>query len=359
MALDRSETVQILSEIWEDLLAVEVDPDDDFFDLGGYSLLVVNVVAEARKRGLRLEANDIYAHKTPAAIAVALSPDGESATVPTANDPDFGSVWETGLSPLETEPAATLVPLAPEGSGTPVFCFHWGTGNVRFMRDLVDSFRGERPAYGLEMAGMWSRERPVLSIAEMATRYLREIRTVQPQGPYLFVGPCAGGRIAYEIARLLEENGESAAVLAVVNTMPPGTTELDPSWGLRELYDFRINSLRSRFEVPDLLTDQERVMRGMVEIAWLDEDVDPADLHWRQAVWAAGIFAQEHYEPRPYGGEVTVFQLAENAAREDADWGRLAAVTETHTYESAGTLPLLREAAFAEALAKKLASFSG
>ncbi|MFG2375673.1 thioesterase domain-containing protein [Streptomyces sp. NPDC048504] len=356
MAQDRADIVQIISEIWEELLDVDVEEDDDFFDLGGYSLLIVNVVTEARKRGLELSSNDLYTHKTPAALAAALgTPAGAREQVAPA-DPDFSTVWETGLGPLETEPTPTLVPLAPEGTGTPVFTFHWGTGNVRFMAGLVDSFRGERPAYGLEMVGMWGRERPALSLVEIATRYLREIRTVQPEGPYLFVGPCAGGRIAYEIARQLRDQGQEVAVLAVVNTMPPGSTELDPAWGLRELYDFRLASLRERFGVPDLLTDQERLMRGMVEIAWLDEHVDPADLHWRQAVWAAGIFAQEHYEPRPYDGEVTVFQLAEHADRPAADWGRVAAATETHTHESAGTLPLLRDPEFARALAKKLAS---
>ncbi|WP_406350639.1 thioesterase domain-containing protein [Streptomyces sp. NBC_00658] len=357
MALERNDIEQILSEIWEDLLDVDVEPDDDFFELGGYSLLIVNVVTEARKRGLEMAANDIYTHKTPSAIASALGGSGTGAkAVPAGADPDFSTVWETGLSPMRTAPSPTLVPLAPEGTGTPVFCFHWGTGNVRFMADLVDSFRGERPAYGLEMAGLWGRERPALSVVEMASRYLKEIRTVQPEGPYLFVGPCAGGRIAYEIARQLEERSERVAVLAVINTMPPGTTELDAAWGLRELYDFRLTSLRDRYEVPDLFTDQERVMRGMVDIAWLDEGVDPADLHWRQAVWAAGVFAQEHYEPRPYGGEVTVIQLAEDADRPEADWSSLAGSTETHAFTSAGTLALLRDAAVAEIIAKKLAA---
>lgn len=359
MAPARDDIVQIISEIWEELLDTDVEEDDDFFDLGGYSLLIVNVVTEARKRGLEMSANDIHTHKTPAALAAALAAPGGTDRPDASADPDFSTVWETGLSPLETEPSPTLVPLAPEGTGTPVFCFHWGTGNVRFMADLVDSFRGERPAYGLEMVGMWSRERPALSLVEMAARYLREIRAVQPEGPYLFVGPCAGGRIAYEIARQLTEQGERVELLAVVNTMPPGSTELDPAWGLRELYDFRLASLRERFEVPDLLSDTERLTRGMVDIAWLDKGVDTADLHWRQAVWAAGIFAQEHYEPRRYDGEVTVFQLAEHADRPEADWGRVAAATETHTYESAGTLPLLRDPAFQQALAKKLATYAG
>lgn len=359
MTFTHDEIVGIICEIWSDLLAVDVEPDDDFFDLGGYSLLVVNVVADARKRGLELPAAILQGNGTPMAIADALLAEAGDQASEERKDPDFSSVWQTALSPLETEAARTLVPFETEGQGTPVFCFHWGTGNVRFMRELVNSFRGKRPAYGLEMVGMWTRERPALSIVEMASRYLAEIREVQPHGPYLFVGPCAGGRIAYEIARQLEQVDEKVAILAVINSMPPGSTELDASWGLRELYDFRLASLRTKYEVPDLTTDRERVMAGMTEIAWLDDDVDPQDLYWRQAVWAAGIFAQEHYEPRPYRGELTVFQLAEHAGKAAADWSRVAGSTETHTFESAGTLPLLRDPAFAELLAKKLAAYPG
>ncbi|MEO6086808.1 MAG: thioesterase domain-containing protein [Umezawaea sp.] len=362
MVLDRNVIEQALCSIWEDLLAVEVTPDDDFFELGGYSLLLVDVVAEARKQGITMSPNDVFDHKTPAGIAAALLPDGSApaqAGDARESDPDFDVVWALGRSPVEVEEAPTLTTLVAEGEGAPVFCFHWGAGNVRFLRDIVETFRGARPVHGLESVGMWSRERPSLSIVEMAARYLREIRAVQPHGPYLLVGPCAGGRVAYEVARQLEEVGERVAVLALINAMPPGTNDLDASWGLRDFYDFRLASLRKQFDVPHLDADRDRVLRAMVETAKIDADMDPDDLHWRQAVWAAGNFAQEHYEPRPYGGHVTVFQLAQVADREDARWSRVAPDTEVHTVEAADTLPLLRHPAFAEILAKKLAQFPG
>jgi len=360
METSRDEMIRIICEIWSKLLATDVQPEDDFFDLGGYSLLTVNFVVDARQRGLEVPAGILNGNATPATIADALLAEASRNTAAQGSkDPDFSSVWETALSPLETEPARTLVPFVTEGEGTPVFCFHWGGGIVRFMRDLADSFRSGRPVYGLEAAGKWTRERPALSVVEMASRYLSEIREVQPQGPYLFVGPCAGGRIAYEAARQLEQAGEKVAVLAVVNGMAPGVSDLDPSWGLRELYDFRLASLRAKYEVPDLTTVLERLMADEVEIAHLDEGVDPADFFWSQAVWAAGAFAQDHYEPRLYGGEVTLFQLAKHADLPSSDWSRMAASTETYTFEGTSTLHLLRQSACAELLAKKLAAYQG
>ncbi|GGN85426.1 hypothetical protein GCM10010112_65840 [Actinoplanes lobatus] len=345
-------TVAVICDIWSDLLDVDVEPDDDFFDLGGYSLLIVNVVAEARRHGIELTPEQVYTHKTPAAIAASLG----SGTPAAGTDPGFDEVWATGLSPLTAPGAPTLVPLAPDGTGTPVFTFHWGTGNVGFQRRLVDRFRGGRPVYGIQSVGMADRERPPLSLVEMAARYLRDIRTVQPHGPYLFIGPCAGGRIAFEIARQLEAAGEQVAALIIANTMPPGSTEMDPGWGLRELYDFRLAALRGRFELTDLSAQQERLLAGMVDVAWLDDDQQPGDLYWKQAVWAAGIFAQEHYEPRPYAGDVTVFQLPEQAGNDAARWDRVAPNTEVHTVDAPNTLTLLQHDVFADLVAKQLAA---
>ncbi|MBS2962396.1 hypothetical protein KGA66_05020 [Actinocrinis puniceicyclus] len=358
--MQRADIERALCSIWEDLLDTDVTPEDDFFALGGYSLLLVDVVAQARKAGFTLAPDEVFEHKTPRAIAAALLPENAD-TKPTADpvdaDPDFNDVWATGLSPLDVERRSTLTPLTDGGRGTPLFCFHWGAGNIGFVREVVDGFRGERPVYGVESVGLWNRERPSLSLVEMAARYLEDIRTVQPHGPYLLLGPCAGGRLAFEIARVLEREGESVAVLALANSMPPEVTELDPSWGLREFYNFRLASLRRQFGVTSLGAQRERVIKAMIETAKIEPGMDPGDLHWLQAVWAAGNFAQEHYAARHYGGEVTVFQLASTAQREDAKWERVAASVEVHTFEAADTLPLLRDPGFTQILRKKLAAF--
>lgn len=71
MTHTRDEIIGTICDIWSDLLAVDVGPEDTFFDLGGYSLLVVNMVADARNRGLDLRERFIYTG-TPASIADAL-----------------------------------------------------------------------------------------------------------------------------------------------------------------------------------------------------------------------------------------------------------------------------------------------
>jgi thioesterase domain-containing protein len=350
--MERNEIVQMLCELWGDQLDVKVSPDDDFFDVGGNSVLIVTTIAEARKRGLELSAWQFYEQSTPAAIADA------SHVRPAGADLDFSTVWEMGQVPSRNERQSTLVPLEQRGSGTPVFCFPWGTGNVRFMRRFMNGSRGSRPVYGLEAVGLWGRQHPVLSLPELASRFLRDIRTVQPRGPYLFVAACSGGQTAYEVACQLEEAGERVAVLAVVNGMAPGFPDLDPGWGLRELYEFRLAYLRNRFGVPDLFTDQERVLQELREAAFIDDETSASDVHWRQVVWAAGTFSLEHYVPGPYNGELTTFGLSENLGLKEADWSGLVADIDSYSFEYSRTLALLGDATFTATLAKKLAAFN-
>ncbi|MEH0974695.1 thioesterase domain-containing protein [Micromonospora sp. CPCC 205546] len=356
MALEQDRIVQVLQDVWAELLAVEVAEDDDFFELGGYSLLIVNVVAEARRHGVELSSNDVFLHKTPKAIAAALTGGSTPQDAAPAGSAgwDFAEVWATGAAPMAVPPTSNLVLLATGGTETPIFCIHWGTGNVGFMRKYVDRFRGDRPAYGLEMIGLRTRVRPPLSVVEAATRYLAEIRTVQPQGPYLFLGLCTGGRIAYEIARQLEARGEQVALLAVVNTLPPGVRELDPGWGLREVYDFRGAGVREKFGVSNPADDPQRLLDAMRELEWVDEEVVAEELPWRQMMWAAGIFGHENYEAQRYGGDVTVYQSREVADRPDSAWDHLVRDAEAYTFSAPTTLDVVRDPAFAEALAKKL-----
>ena len=58
----------------------------------------------------------------------------------------------------------------------------------------------------------------MLTIEEMADRYLQEIRTVQPTGPYFLGGYCLGGTIAYEMAQQLLAGGEKVAMVAMFDT---------------------------------------------------------------------------------------------------------------------------------------------
>ncbi|MFE9203517.1 thioesterase domain-containing protein [Micromonospora sp. NPDC007230] len=350
-AATRADTTETICRIWRDLLAIRVAPDDDFFDLGGYSLLVPTVVDEARREGLPLTSGDLFTYRTPAALAAALErvqAEGAARTVPTA--PDFGTVWRGSRPATEPGQGGGLVQLA-DGAGTPIFCFHWDLGNIRFMRGLVDAFRCNRPVFGTEARGLWDRHRPSLSVVDAARHHLAQIRAVCPSGPYLFLGLCTGGRIAYEAARQLGTDGVPVAALVLVNTRAPGQPELDPGWGLRERYDFRLDVLRNWFAMPDLGATHQRLVERMAAEAWLDEGMVPADLYWRQVVWAMESFAQDHYPPLRFDGALTLVQSAGH--RLDEQWHGVAASVTSHTAAAAGTLPLLRDKSVAAILRKE------
>ncbi|WP_433607230.1 acyl carrier protein [Dactylosporangium sp. CA-139114] len=74
-SLSMQETQHVLCEIWSGMFGIEVRPDDDFFDLGGNSLRVVDTVIAARLRGISLRSSAVFRHPTPARLARSLTAD--------------------------------------------------------------------------------------------------------------------------------------------------------------------------------------------------------------------------------------------------------------------------------------------
>ena len=110
-----------------------------------------------------------------------------------------------------------LVPIKPEGNNSPLFCMHAAGGNVLFYRDLANELDAEQPVYGLQARGVADKsETAHENVAEMATEYLNEMRTVQPVGPYKLCGSSFGGLVAFEMACQLEANGEDVALLGSI-----------------------------------------------------------------------------------------------------------------------------------------------
>src|SRR5207249_598570 len=103
---------------------------------------------------------------------------------------------------------------------------------IFFCRNLSVSLGADQPVFGLRSQGLGG-EAPYFTVEEMATHYLREIRTVQRKGPFLLAGYCFGGMIAYEMARLLRTQGQEVALLVMFNTPAPGSLKW---WPLRPNY---------------------------------------------------------------------------------------------------------------------------
>jgi len=181
----------VLASIWRELLDVsDVGVHDDFFVLGGDSLLAVEMftrIADQLGRDLPLSAL------------------GRAPTI-------------AGLAELLTDPTTDawqpLVPIRVSGDRLPLFCVHGGSGNVASFPLLARALPSDRPVYALQWDG-FSGVRRSNTIEAMAERYVDEVRTVQPRGPYLLTGQCIGGLVAQEMARQLRERGEEVPLVVM------------------------------------------------------------------------------------------------------------------------------------------------
>ncbi|HEV8560819.1 MAG TPA: alpha/beta fold hydrolase [Actinophytocola sp.] len=190
----------LLCRLFAEVLGVERVPADvSFFDLGGDSLLAMRLVARIRAV-LDAEVSITAFFTAPTAAAVAQSLAGGT----------------------ETDDLGLLLPLTLEGAHSPLFCVHPSAGLSWCYRELAGHLPG-RPVYGLHARGFSADERLPETLEEMAADYVKQIRSVQPTGPYHLLGWSFGGLVAHAMATHLQELGEAVAVLAVLDGYPYGT----------------------------------------------------------------------------------------------------------------------------------------
>ncbi|GIG68379.1 thioesterase domain-containing protein [Phytomonospora endophytica] len=321
---------------WTRLLDIEVGPGDDFFALGGYSLLVPTAVEIIAESGLDVTATDILEHRTPHAIAEIISGRGDREAT---THPSFNDVWNQRRH--DPGGPAPIVRLAG-GTGGPIFCFHWDTGNIAFLRRHVDAFRSGRPVWGTQAIGLHDRATPATDLDHAADRYLRAVRTVRPRGPYTFFGLCDGGRLAVEIAGRIEQQTGDTTTVVMLNTTAPGTAGANPALSLRERYDFRLSLLRFHFDIPDLAAEADRLTALLKDNDWIDDDTTTAaDLYWRQLIWAAEQHSHARYHPLPYSGRVLLIESTDLALGEK--WRPWLTSLDVRTVGTSGTRRMLHD----------------
>lgn len=185
-----------LSGLWQQLLHCEAPgANDDFFALGGHSLLVVRLVHLIKATlGIDIQVGTVFSFPTIRSLAAQLAP---------------------RASALSHSPS--LLPLRSGAPDRPnLFLLHRPAGDVTHYTALVQSLPPGLGAYGLVLpAGIGPDE---TSLTDLAQRYLNEIRTVQPRGPYYLCGWSMGGLLALEIASHIEKLGDKVGMLAVIDS---------------------------------------------------------------------------------------------------------------------------------------------
>ena len=198
VVLPRNRLELELAHLWQRLFnRSNIGCRDNFFELGGHSLLAARVMNEIEVLlGRKLPIAALFQSPTIELLAARLSVS------------DWSPQW------------SSLVPLQPSGAKPPLFIPHGWGGDVFCFVGLAQLLAPDQPAYGLQAIGLDGKAPRHTSVEEMAAHYLREMRELQPVGPYYLAGYSMGGLIAYEIAQQLWQCGQRVALLALLDTFP-------------------------------------------------------------------------------------------------------------------------------------------
>jgi thioesterase domain-containing protein/acyl carrier protein len=336
-SLPRDPIESSLKQIWEETLGVRpIGIRDDFFELGGRSLLAVLLMDRIeRVFGKKLPLTTLHAGATIEHFASALHSQGER---------------ETHLPVLEIQTG---------GVRPPLFFLHGDLHGAGFYcRNLARHMGEEQPFYALQPHGIDGQDVP-LTIEAMAVLHLAAVRARQPHGPYFLGGYCNGALIAYEMARLLEKQGEAVDLLALIHasarnarfnplrTMVRSVAYplgLGPNEQLRWFvrtrnFLVRLGDLPARERA--LFTAEKIRKTVSFERPVNDAGDDPGrageaprDRFDRyKAIYAKYCAAIAGYIPARYSGRVTLFWPCEDATKPSEDaagWRDVAGSVEVH-----------------------------
>ena len=295
----RSRIEAEIAAIWQSALeAAPISAEDDFFTLGGDSLAATRLMWQIeRSYGVALPLGVLFETPTVAGLANLVA---QRAAV---------QEWEH------------LVPLQPFGEPLPLFCVHNYNGEVWLYADLARALAPDQPVYGLQAAGVSQPGAPLLSVEDMAERYIGEMRSVQARGPYYVGGICFGAYVALEVARQLVAAGEEVGMIASFDTFaPPAEAVPEHLLGL----EMRLRRLSARLNprkpaellatVGAIVAERgSRLARNAKLFAYQRGLISrtPAEADARRDLLSAlNNRARHAYRPKTYAGKVTLIRCS-------------------------------------------------
>jgi amino acid adenylation domain-containing protein len=231
-----NETQKILLEIWETLLGITgIGIDDNFFEIGGHSILAAQMLADFEKQtGKRIPLAEMFTAQTIRQLA---------------------GIVEKETINLKWTPLVEIK--KGESALAPLFLIHGAEGNVLLYRDLANRLNSNRTVYGLQAKGLDGKNSFNYTIEEMAEDYIRAIKSVQPSGPYHIGGYCMGGSVAYEIAMRLTARGEQVANVFLLETYNACT--LDHNHLRKTRVKEKIENIKFHFDNVKSLSGKEKI----------------------------------------------------------------------------------------------------
>ncbi|MCT7950209.1 amino acid adenylation domain-containing protein [Ancylothrix sp. C2] len=301
----RDEIETQLVEIWQKTLGVQpISVKDNYFELGGHSLLAVRLFSQIE---------ETFNKKLPLAVLFQAPTIEQIAQILRQRNSSFS--WET------------LVPIQTKGSKPPLFCVHAIGGNVLSYMGLAIYLGPDQPIYGLQARGLDGQQPPHTKMEDMAADYIKEMRNVQPQGPYFLAGHSLGGLIAFEIAQQLVAAGETVAFLGMFDSFSPTlfNKETPPFSYQMSIHKLNLSRLQGLQKVT-YITDRVywKIKPYIQKInnqfnlgldRFLEEKfgggISINQVKSFQHIEEANREAAKNYSPGIYSGKITLFQAIE------------------------------------------------
>ena len=318
----RNDWERQLIEIWENVLGIQpIGIRHNFFDLGGTSLLAVQMLTQIEK---------LWGKNLP--ITTLLQ-------APTIKD--LAKV----LRSVEAAKVSDLVALRKGGSKPPLFCIY----GILIYQKLVNHLDPEQPVYGVFLqeevellkTGKFDQQNSAfLSVPIVAARYLETIRSFQPHGPYYLAGESFGGLVAFEMAQQLQAAGEEVALVALFDSPAPSLAAqmslVERLQLHRKLLSQHGISYISRMVQRSRMALQKKVLTGLHKVyqrsllpqeGVSQEFTEEIQQDIRDNV---RLRATQSYAPQPYSGRMVLFRAMERdeywaSLDYDMGWGLLAA----------------------------------
>ncbi|WP_229799492.1 amino acid adenylation domain-containing protein [Couchioplanes azureus] len=278
---------EILCRLFARTLGVDrVGRDDDFFDLGGHSLLMARLAGRiTAELGVRVGIRDLFEAPTVAALAERL---------------DAG---------VATDPFDVVLPLRSGGSRPPLFCVH-PAGGIGWIYSGLLQHLTDRPVVALQARGLDGRGALPASIDEMAADYAEQIRRVRPEGPYHLLGWSFGGLVAQAVAVRLREGGARVARLALLDAFPD-TWEEGVELTERQILQLLLNAVG---QSPDALGSRPLTRESVREVLRAEgsalANLAGADIDAMLAVFTNNSRLMRDHRISRYDGDLTFFTAA-------------------------------------------------
>ena len=300
-----------LALLWQTTLGIpEISIRTNFFSLGAGSLAALRLITRIN----RVFAMDL----------------GLASLVSAGTIEDLAKLIQARFAP-NTD--SSLVPLQPHGKRSPLFITHGIGGNVISFHGLAARLGEDQPVYGIQAQSLVGQEPALLRLESLAAYYLRDVRRVQPHGPYHLLGYSFGGTLALEMARQLQSEGEEVALLGMLDAR---TRHYDETMARSAPAPARLNQRLDRFRGnTGRLTTRDRlhyilgklrtrtIRFGCKAAAKLTLRRVPA---WMRSAYDINFVAIENYRPEPYDGRLVLFRASDQehpGGAYDLGWSRL------------------------------------